>query len=126
FRSAPYASVQRISGFRDTSVAIGHDGVRVTTGPRKDILEKKIQIPDSWLRAFLQVQSAATLPFDHVRLAPMDLYNVLRHLRMNGDRKGKRRGLRFELVPGEKPRLVAEPGEGVVPATADVFRGAAG
>ena len=45
-------------------------------------------------------------------LAPIDLYNALRHLRMHADRKGQRRGLRIELVPGEPPRLVLEPWNG--------------
>lgn len=125
FSDALYSSVQQIRGYRETTIAVGHDGVKVTTGTRSQVLEKKIQIPDSWLRGFLQVQSAATLPFDHARLAPMDLYNVLRHLRMNGDRKGKRRGLRFELIPAEKPRIVAEPWETVFTGTDDVFRGKA-
>ena len=125
FSDALYASVQQIRGYRDTRLAIGPEGVKVQTAPAREVLEKKIQVPDSWLRGFLQVQSAATLPFDHVRLAPMDLYNVLRHLRMNGDRKGKRRGLRFELVPAEKPRIVAEPWETVFTTTADVFKGKA-
>jgi len=44
----------------------------------------------------------------------MDLYNVMRYLRMNGDRKGKRRGLRVELTPREMPRLVLETLEKVV------------
>lgn len=125
FSDALYASVQQVRGYRDTTVAIGHDGVKVITGPRSGVLEKKIQIPDSWLRGFLQVQSAATLPFDHVRLAPMDLYNVLRFLRMNGDRKGKKRGLRFELVPGQQPRIVAEPWETVFTTTGEMFKGKA-
>jgi predicted DNA-binding WGR domain protein len=125
FSDALYASIQQVRGYRDTTIAIGHDGVKVVTGPRSGVLEKKIQIPDSWLRGFLQVQSAATLPFDHVRLAPMDLYNVLRFLRMNGDRKGKRRGLRFELVPAQQPRVVAEPWETVFTTTGDVFKGKA-
>jgi hypothetical protein len=124
FSDALYSSVQQIRSYRDTRLAVGPDGVRVQT-ERREVLEKKIQVPDSWLRGFLQVQSAATLPFDHVRLAPMDLYNVLHHLRMNGDRKGKRRGLRFELVPAEKPRVVAEPWETVFATTADVFKGKA-
>jgi hypothetical protein len=125
FSDALYASVQQIRGYRDTSLALGHDGPQPTPAERKGTLEKKLQVPDSWLRGFLQVQSAATLPFDHVRLAPMDLYNVLRHLRMNGDRKGKRRGLRFELVPAQQPRIVAEPWETVFTTTEDVFRGKA-
>jgi hypothetical protein len=125
FSDALYSSVQQIRGYRDTGFAIGHDGAKPDNAERKQTLEKKLQVPDSWLRGFLQVQSAATLPFDHVRLAPMDLYNVLRHLRMNGDRKGKKRGLRFELVPAQQPRIVAEPWETVFTTTGDVFRGKA-
>ena len=75
---------------------------------------------------FLQVQSAAALPLDRFRLAPIDLYNVLRHLRLHGDRKGKRRGLRIELVPGEPPRLVLEPWNEVIPATAGPLQGQGG
>src|SRR5262245_58756734 len=125
FSDALYSSVQQIRSYRETRLAVGPDGVKMQAEPRTQVLEKKIQVPDSWLRGFLQVQSAATLPFDHVRLAPMDLYNVLRHLRMNCDRKGKRRGLRFELVPAHQPRIVAEPWETVFSTTGDVFRGSA-
>ena len=95
FSDALYASTQQIRGYRATKLTLGHDGARASERGRSS---KKIQVPDSWLRGFLQAVGA-TLPFDHVQLSPMDLYNVLRHLRMNGDRKGKKRGLRFELVP---------------------------
>src|SRR6202040_1819844 len=78
---------------------------------------------DSWLRGFLQVQSAAALPHDTVRLAPVDFYNLLRHLRLHGDRKGQRRGLRVELVPAEPPRLVLEPWETVLTSTAGPYQG---
>ncbi|VTR97576.1 swim zinc finger domain-containing protein : SWIM zinc finger-containing protein OS=Singulisphaera acidiphila (strain ATCC BAA-1392 / DSM 18658 / VKM B-2454 / MOB10) GN=Sinac_3416 PE=4 SV=1 [Gemmata massiliana] len=125
FSDALYSSVQQIRGYRETKFAIGHDAGKPAPETRGALLEKKIQVPDSWLRGFLQVQSAATLPFDHVQLSPMDLYNVLRHLRMNGDRKGKKRGLRFELVPAQQPRIVAEPWETVFTTTGDVFRGKA-
>lgn len=125
FSDALYSSVQQIRSYRETRLAVGPDGVKVSAEPKREVLEKTIQVPDSWLRGFLQVQSAATLPFDHVQLTPMDLYNVLRHLRMNGDRKGKKRGLRFELIPAEKPRIVAEPWEAVFTTTGDVFRGKA-
>jgi SWIM zinc finger len=125
FSDALYSSVQQIRGYRETGLAIGHDGAKSEGTERKETLEKKLQVPDSWLRGFLQVQSAATLPFDRVQLAPMDLYNVLRHLRMNGDRKGKRRGLRFELVPAQQPRIVAEPWETVFTTTGEFFKGKA-
>jgi predicted DNA-binding WGR domain protein len=125
FSDALYQSVQQMRSARKTRLTVGSSGVGVATETRPDVLEKQIRIPDSWLRGFLQVQSAATLPFDHLRLAPMDLYNALRTLRMNGDRKGKRRGLRFELVPAQQPRIVLEPWETVLPATSEPFKGKA-
>jgi predicted DNA-binding WGR domain protein len=123
FSDALYASIQQMRGYRQTSLNVGSGGVKVATESRPEVLEKSIRIPDSWLRGFLQVQSATTLPADHVRIAPMDLYNALRHLRMNGDRKGKRRGLRFEMVPAQKPRIVLEPWETVIETSSDAFKG---
>ncbi|MBN9521226.1 SWIM zinc finger family protein [bacterium] len=124
FSAALYDGVQRVRGYKTTRLSVGAEGVAVAAGER-EVIEKQIRVPDSWLRGFLQVQSAATLPFDHCRLAPVDVYNLLRTLRMNADQKGKRRGLRFELVPAEPPRMVVEPRETVLPATGDVFRGKA-
>ena len=52
--------------------------------------------------------------------------SALRHLpRMHADRRGQRRGLRVELVPGEPPRLVLEPWNTVIPASAGDFKGKA-
>ncbi|MEZ4472565.1 MAG: hypothetical protein R3F60_17585 [bacterium] len=87
------------------------------------MLEKRIQVPDAWLRGFLQVQSAATLPAATFSLAPVDLYNLLRHLRLNGDRKKGGRAIRVELVPGEAPRLVLEPWEEVQTSSGAPYAG---
>ncbi len=128
FSQALFDGVQQMRSYRETKLHIGGQTgsqVRVATAGTTDVLEKQIRVPDSWLRGFLQVQSAATLPMDSFRMSAMDLYNVLWHLRMNGDRKGKRRGLRIELVPGEMPRLVLEPWEKVVHTTAAKFTGKA-
>lgn len=84
---------------------------------------ERISVPDSWLRGFLQVQSAAALPLDTFAVAPIDLYNLLRHLRLHADQKGKRRGLRIELVPAEVPRLVLEPWETVLTLSGEPYRG---
>ena len=123
FSDALYASIQQLRDYRPTKLTIGGEGVGVSTGGVPEVLEKSIRVPDGWLRGFLQVQSAAALPMDRVKLAPIDLYNALRHLRMKADKKGKRRGLRFELVPGQPPRIVLEPWETVVPCTGGMFAG---
>ncbi len=123
FSPALFAGVEQMRSYRQTRLSVGKEAVALATTSTAKVLEKKVQVPDSWLRGFLQVQSAAALPRDTFRLSPIDLYNVLRHLRMNGDRKGRRRGLRVELIPAEPPRLVLEPWETVLASTAGPYRG---
>lgn len=127
FSDALFDGVQRMRSYRETKVSVGREAVAVKTteagGAAHEVLEKKVNVPDTWLRGFLQVQSAGTLPRTAVRIAPIDLYNVLRHLRLNADPKKGGRGVRVELVPGEAPRLVVEPWELVIPTTAGPYAG---
>jgi hypothetical protein len=125
FSTSLFAGVEQMRSYRSTRLAIGKEALALTVGSTPGRLEKQVHVPDSWLRGFFQVQSAAGLPREVFRLNPVDFYNLLRHLRMNGDRKGKRRGLRIELIPGEKPRLLLEPWETVLTSTAGAFKGPA-
>ncbi len=125
FSRSLYAGLQQMRSYRETRLDVGREGVTLATASAGEVLEKQIRVPDSWLRGFLQVQSSAALPRDTFVLAPIDLYNALRHLRMHADRKGQRRGLRVELVPGEPPRLVLEPWNTVIPATSGPYQGKA-
>ncbi|WP_437649060.1 SWIM zinc finger family protein [Sorangium sp. So ce362] len=87
-------------------------------------IERSLEVPTTWLRGFLQVQSAATLPAVSCELAPIDLYNALFVLRT---RKAKKppRGLRFELVPGKPPRLILEPWEILIEGHGPPYEGPA-
>jgi hypothetical protein len=125
FSQTLFSGVEQMRSYRQTTLSIGKEAVALATTSVGKVLEKQIHVPDSWLRGFLQVQSAAALPRDTFRLSAIDLYNLLRYLRMHGDVKGRRRGLRIELIPGEVPRLVLEPWETVLPSTAGVYRGRA-
>jgi hypothetical protein len=80
------------------------------------------QVPYAWLRNFVQVQSAATLPASVAELAPIDLYNLLFVLRTRAAKKPPR-GLRIELVPGQQPRLVVEPWDIVLECHAAPYAG---
>jgi hypothetical protein len=122
FSEALAQSIEQFRSYRDNHIHIGQSGVKVSIDGNEH-LEKNIQLPDSWLRGFLQVQSATLLPLEKFSLAPLDIYNLLRQLRLNGDIKGQRRGLRVELLPGEKPRLVLEPWEVVIQSSAAEYKG---
>ncbi|HEU4409501.1 MAG TPA: SWIM zinc finger family protein [Polyangiaceae bacterium] len=91
-------------------------------GPPGPGSSRELEVAQGWLRGFLQVQSAATLPSASCRLAPVDVYNVLYALRV---RKAKTspRALRFELVPGLPPRLVLEPWERLLEAHGPAYEG---
>lgn len=120
--------IEQIRSFRDTHFAVGQETVRFQTEtaaalPNTEVIEKRIQVPQTWIRGFLQVQSAAQLPSDTFYLKPIDLYNALRHLRLHADIKGKKRGLRIELVPNQQPRLILEPNEVVIEASAGAYQG---
>ena len=123
YTSALFDGVQRMRSYRETRFTIGGGAVEVQTEGSAPVLEKQVKVPDAWLRGFLQVQSAGTLSATTVSIAPMDLYNVLRHLRLHADRKREGRAMRFELVPGEAPRIVLEPWGTVLNTTAGVYQG---
>ena len=122
--------IEQIRSFRETQLLIGQQAVSLSSQtadalPDSEVIEKRINVPQSWLRGFLQVQSSAQLTADVFHLKPLDLYNALRYLRLHADVKGKRRGLRIELVPKQAPRLVLEPHDTVIAGTAETYQGKA-
>jgi hypothetical protein len=90
--------------------------------PSEGGAERAVRVPYRWIRAFGQVQAAATLPAQSFEIAPVDLYNVLLTLRMRRAKKPPR-ALRYELVPGEPPRLVLEPWDLVLEGTGEPYAG---
>lgn len=120
--------IEQIRSFRETQLTIGQQAVGLTSQtaealPTSEVIEKRINVPQSWLRGFLQVQSSAQLAADVFYLKPLDLYNALRYLRLHADVKGKRRGLRIELESKQAPRLVLEPHDVVINGSAEAYQG---
>ena len=120
--------IEQIRSFRETQLTIGQQAVGLTSQTAEalsnsEVIEKRINVPQSWLRGFLQVQSSAQLAADVFYLKPLDLYNALRYLRLHADVKGKRRGLRIELEPKQAPRLVLEPHDVVINGSAEAYQG---
>ncbi len=109
------APIVRIRAYRPSTLELQ---------PAEPATAKSRTVPLRWLRAFGQMQAATLLAADRFELAPIDLYNVLLTLRLKKARTAPR-GLRYELVPGEPPRLVLEPWDLVVRGTGGPYRGLA-
>ncbi len=109
--------LDRLPGYLPLDLSIGRALPGKQPGEQRTVV-----VPHAWLRGFLQVQSAATLPAVTCDLAPIDLYNLLFALRT---RKAKNppRGLRFELIPGVAPRMVLEPWELVLEGHGAPYQG---
>lgn len=115
YSSSLYDEFQKIRDYKATRLQVDPAGFTVTSGNDPAFREEKIDLPDSWVRGFLQVSSAMTLPATVLELHPMDLHNLCAALRQRKERAGPR-SLRFELTPGGPARMVLEPWEQVFTA----------
>lgn len=108
FSAKLHGELERMRSYRQTRLLIDPGGLTVVTAQTSAHREKKIDLPDSWIKGFLQVHSTMTMSLTRLPLAAVDLFNICRYLRR---RKAKTspRALRYELVPGQKPSVVLEP-----------------
>ncbi len=103
-----YGEFQKIRSYKETTLEIDPSGFDVSTSMEETYREVKIDLPDSWVRGFLQVSSAATLPAHVVELHPMDVHNLCLILRRNKELFGPR-SLRFQLTPGLPVKIAIDP-----------------
>lgn len=103
-----YNEFQKIRDYKQSRFCIDPGGFEVSTTNEDSYTEQKIDLPDSWVRGFLQVSSAMSLPMTRFTLHPMDVHNICFLLRRQKETHGPR-SIRFELNPGEPVTMVFEP-----------------
>jgi len=103
-----YDEFQKIRDYKETSLTVDPEGFSVQTETDDTHREVKIDLPDTWVRGFLQVSSAATLDADEMKLHPMDLHNICFILKRRKEKKGPR-SLRFVLKPGQPVKIIVDP-----------------
>lgn len=124
YSDALYGEFQKIRDYKSTRLSIDPGGFEVKTADDPAFIEQKIDVPDSWVRGFLQVSSAMNLPARRFDLHPMDLHNFCLVLRRRRERAGPR-SIRFILKPGEPVRAVFEPWNVEVVCRRSVYQGGA-
>jgi hypothetical protein len=103
-----YDEFQKIRGYKETHLHVDPSGFEVQTATEDSFKEVKIDVPTSWVRGFLQVSSAMTLPATEFTLHPMDVYNICFVLRRHKEKEGPR-SIRWVLKKNEPVTLVFEP-----------------
>jgi hypothetical protein len=108
YSSALYGEFQKIRDYKETNFAIDPTGFEVQTTQEDTYKEKKIDLPDSWVRGFLQVSSAMTLPATSFDLHPLDIFSICQLLRRFKE-KVSPRSLKFVLTPDQPIKVIFEP-----------------
>ncbi len=81
---------QSLRSYRETRLKVDPAGFGALTTGAGEHREEKIDLPDGWLRGFMQVQSAMTLPMRRVTLSRDALYAILAWLRRHKARRSPR------------------------------------
>ena len=108
YSAALYREFQKIRDYKTTEFAIDPGGFEIETSGEYAYKETKIDLPESWVRGFLQVSSAMGLPMHSLELHPMDVHNICLSLRRRKERQGPR-SLRFHLKPEQPVQITLEP-----------------
>ena len=108
YSAALYDEFQKIRSYKTTKLEVDPSGFEVTTTNEEAYKEVKIDLPDSWVRGFLQVSSAMSLPATRFDLHPMDIHNLCFILRRHKEKQSPR-SMRYILKPGEPVRVIFDP-----------------
>ncbi|CAD0006001.1 hypothetical protein [Flavobacterium chungangense] len=117
-----YNEFQKIRNYKETEFKIDPSGFEAKTTNEQVYKEVKIDLPDSWVRGFLQVSSAMTLPATVMDLHPMDIFSLCQYLRRFKEKKGPR-ALRFVLEPDKPIKAVFEPSYDEITFHRSLFQG---
>lgn len=122
YSSDLYNEFQKIREYKETHFNIDPSGFDVQTTNEESYKEVKIDVPASWVRGFLQVSSAMTIPAVTFTLHPMDVYNICFTLRRQREKEGPR-SIRWIVKPNEPIRLIFEPWNLEVKCSRSIYEG---
>ncbi|WP_055448101.1 SWIM zinc finger family protein [Lacinutrix mariniflava] len=117
-----YEEFQKIRTYKETDFKIDPKGFDVKTTGEDNYREVKIDLPDSWVRGFLQVSTAMTSKKVSFKLEAIDIANFISVLKRNKERKGPR-SIKYILNPGEPIVAVFEPWNIEVVCKQSIYKG---
>jgi hypothetical protein len=97
----------RIRTYRPMELTVGSQSVQIETEVGSAI-EKKIDLPESWVRGLVEVQSALMLTPVRLRLTPSFIAEIVARLEAEKEKHGPR-SLKFRLNPGQPVSVEVEP-----------------
>ena len=122
YSQALYDEFQKIRSYKNTQLEVDPSGFEVQTTNEDAYKEVKIDLPDTWVRGFLQVSSAMSLEATSFDLHPMDIHNIIFMLRRNKEIKGPR-SIRWHLTPDRPIEISFDPWNHKITCPRSIYKG---
>ena len=100
--------MQRFRSYTDVTLNINSGGFVIDNDIVPEYVEKKIDLPETWIKGFNQVSSAAALDGIEIELTPADMYDICAFLRKHKEKKSPRY-MKWILEPQKRVQIVFEP-----------------
>ena len=100
--------IERFRTYTDVKLSINPDGFKVKNNISNEYIEKKIDLPESWIKGFNEVSSAASMDGIEVELTKADMYDICSFLRSHKAKKSPRY-MKWILEPGKNVKILFEP-----------------
>lgn len=100
--------MERLRTYSKVELSVNPGGFTVDTGVMPEHIEKKIDLPETWIKGFNQVSSAASLGGVDIELTPVDMYDICSFLRRHKEKESPRY-MKWVLEPGKHVKIVFEP-----------------
>lgn len=119
-----YNEFQKVRNYKETSFNIDPSGFEVQTADDDRFKEVKIDLPESWVRGFLQVSSAMTMNAYQFNIDPVDMHNILFFMARHKEDRGPR-AIRWILKNGEPIKVMMEPWNEIIVCGKSIYQGQA-
>jgi len=111
----------RVRSYRPLDLKVGYKNVEISTS-LSSAVEKKIDLPETWLKGFLEVQSASAMQKISLNITPATVSDLLAVLEQKKDNVSPK-SLKFILEPGKKPWVEIEPWGIIIKEQEYIYKG---
>lgn len=100
--------MERFRTYSKVELTVNPSGFSVDSGTMPEHIEKKIDLPETWIKGFNQVSAAASLGGLDITLSPVDMYDICSFLRRHKENKSPRY-MKWILEPNQPIQILFEP-----------------
>lgn len=100
--------IERFRTYNEVNLNVNPEGFTVDNGVMPDHVEKKIDLPETWIKGFNQVSAAASLGGIDLELTKADMYDICAFLRKHREKESPRY-MKWILEPGKNIKILFEP-----------------